>query len=51
MRWIEMIFDGNIIPISVPGGRVIDAENRSPLFLITLYCAPIPINPGKSAIR
>jgi len=27
--------DGNIIPISVLGGRVIDAENRSSLFRIT----------------
>jgi len=32
------MFDGNIIPISVLGGRVIDAENRITLFLITLYC-------------
>jgi len=31
-----MMFDGNIIPISVLGGRVIDAENRIPLFLIPL---------------
>jgi hypothetical protein len=31
-----MMFDGNIILISIPGGRVIDAENRSPLFRITL---------------
>jgi hypothetical protein len=30
-----MMFDGNIIPISGLGGRVIDAENRSPLFRIT----------------
>jgi len=29
------MFDGNIIPISGLGGRVIDAENRSPLFRIT----------------
>ncbi|OYX21444.1 MAG: hypothetical protein B7Z04_03140 [Rhodobacterales bacterium 32-66-9] len=32
-----MMFDGNIILISIPGGRVIDAENRSPFFLITLW--------------
>jgi len=31
-----MMFAGNIILISSLGGRVIDAENRSPLFLITL---------------
>jgi len=31
-----MMVDGNIIPISVLGGRVIDAENRIPIFLITL---------------
>jgi len=30
------MFDENIIPISVLGGRVIDAENRIPIFLITL---------------
>jgi len=30
------MFDGNIIPISGLGGRAIDAQNRSPLFLITL---------------
>ncbi|OYX17480.1 MAG: hypothetical protein B7Z04_14775 [Rhodobacterales bacterium 32-66-9] len=30
-----MMFDGNIIPISLLGGRVIDAKNRSPLFRIT----------------
>jgi len=32
-----MMLDGNIIPISVLGGRVIDSENRIPLFLLTLY--------------
>jgi len=31
-----MMLDRIIILISIPGGRVIDAENRSPLFLITL---------------
>ena len=31
-----MMFDGNIIPLWIPGGRVILAENRRPLFLITL---------------
>jgi len=30
------MFPSNIIPISVLGGRVIDAENRIPLFLIPL---------------
>jgi hypothetical protein len=31
-----MMFDENIILISIPGGRVIDAENWIPIFLITL---------------
>jgi hypothetical protein len=30
------MFDRNIIPISVLGGRAIDAENRRPFFRITL---------------
>ena len=30
------MFDGNIIPLWSPGGRVILEENRRPLFLITL---------------
>ena len=31
-----MMFDRNIIMLWIPGGRVIDEENRIPLFLITL---------------
>lgn len=31
-----MPFEGNIIPIHILGGRVINEENRIPLFLITL---------------
>lgn len=39
IRWIKigMIFAGNILPIPGLGGRVIDAEHRSPLFRITLW--------------
>jgi hypothetical protein len=31
-----MMFAGNVIPISILGGCVIDPENRIPLFRITL---------------
>ena len=31
-----MMFDGNIIMLRIPGGRVIGEENRIPLFRITL---------------
>jgi hypothetical protein len=32
----RMMFEGNILLLSVFSGRVIDKENRVPLFLITL---------------